>query len=219
MSNQPFEDRRQAGQALAAVLRERVVNAAPLHNPLVLALPRGGVPVAHEIAKVLNAPLDILLVRKIGAPGHEEFALGAVVDGIEPKWVVDEEMLKLFAPPPGWFDQQLATQLLEIERRRSLYCGARLPLAMQGRDVILVDDGLATGSTVRAALRALPDHHPRRIILAVPVGAAQTIERLRPQVDALVCLMTPDPFRAVGLHYRNFEQVSDREVIDLLTPA
>ena len=213
MSYPEFDDRRQAGQALAAALRDK-----PLHDPLVLALPRGGVPVGHEVAHALRAPLDILLVRKIGVPGNEEFALGAVVDGIQPKWVVDEDMLKLFDLPPGWFDQQLAVQLQEIERRRALYCGARLPVARENRDIILVDDGLATGSTVRAALQALYDPPARRIILAVPVGALPTLERLRPLVDELICLVTPEPFQAVGNHYRDFRQVSDQEVVALLAP-
>ena len=209
-----FEDRRHAGQALAAALGER-----QLDNPLVLALPRGGVPIGHEIAKALSAPLDILLVRKIGAPGNEEFALGAVVDGPRPQWVVDDEAMRLFSPPAGWFEQQVQVQLEEIERRRALYCGPRLAQPLADRDLILVDDGLATGSTVRVALKAIRNHHPRRVLLAVPVGPRETLERLQAEVDEVVCLTRPEPFRAVGNHYRDFSQVSDLEVMQLLAPA
>ena len=209
-----FDDRQHAGQALAAALREQV-----LDDPLILALPRGGVPVGHEIAKALRAPLDILLVRKIGAPGNEEFAIGAVVDGPRPHWVVDEDALRLFAPPPGWFEQQLQVQLAEIERRRALYCGPRLAQPLAGRDLVLVDDGLATGSTVRVALEAIRQQQPRRVLLAVPLGPRETLQRLRGEVDELICLATPEPFLAVGNHYRDFTQVSDLEVMALLTPA
>src|SRR5690606_1235220 len=176
------------------------------------------VPLGYEIARALGAPLDILLVRKIGAPDNEEFALGAVVDGADPQWVVDEEMLRLFDPPPGWVAQQVSAQLREIERRRALYCGSRLPVPLEGRDLLLVDDGLATGSTARVAIQALRGASGRRIVLAVPVGPAETVERLRPLVDELVCLATPEPFRAVGNHYRDFRQLSDQEVVALLSP-
>lgn len=211
---QQFADRHQAGRALAAALRD-----LPLSHPVVLALPRGGVPVAHEIAKALEAPLDILLVRKIGAPDNEEFALGAVVDGADPQWVVDEDMLRLFDPPPGWFSRQVDEQLREIERRRALYCGPRLPVPLQNRELVLVDDGVATGSTVRVALQALRGAGAARVVLAVPVGPAETLARLRPLVDELICLVTPEPFRAVGNHYRDFRQVSDLEVMELLSPG
>ncbi|WP_252273366.1 phosphoribosyltransferase [Pseudomonas subflava] len=208
-----FRDRRHAGQALVKQLRD-----LPLKRPVVLALPRGGVPVGHEVARALNAPLDVLLVRKIGAPGNEEFALGAVVGGAEPQWVMDEDMMRLFDPPPGWFERKVAEQLDEIERRRALYCGARLPTVLLGRDLLLVDDGLATGSTARVAIQALRSGGAGRIVLAVPVGPLETVQRLRPLVDELVCLETPDPFRAVGNHYRDFRQVSDQEVVELLAP-
>lgn len=209
-----FSDRHQAGQALANVLRD-----LQLHDPVVLALPRGGVPVGHPIARALGAPLDVLLVRKIGAPGQEELALGAVVDGVEPQWLVDEDMLRLFDPAPGWFAQQVTEQLREIERRRALYCGPRQPLVLENREVILVDDGLATGSTARVALQGLRKQRPRRVTLAVPVGPRETVEKLRPLVDELICLLTPEPFRAVGDHYLDFRQVSDLEVMELLSPG
>lgn len=206
-----FRDRHHAGQALAAVLGER-----SWQHPVVLALPRGGVPIDHEIARALSAPLDILLVRKIGAPGHEEYALGAVVDGDEPQCVVDEDMLRLFNPSPDWFAGQMAKQLREIERRRALYRGSRPTVPLERRDLIVVDDGLATGSSARVALKALRHRKPRGIVLAVPVGPLETIEKLRPEVDELFCLEMPEPFRAVGLHYEDFPQVTDLEVMELL---
>lgn len=209
-----FRDRRHAGQALAERVRD-----VSLKHPVVLALPRGGVPVGHEVASALNAPLDVLLVRKIGAPGNEEFALGAVVGGAEPQWVMDEDMMRLFDPPPGWFEHKVAEQLDEIERRRALYCGARMPMVLEGRDLLLVDDGLATGSTARVAIQALRTGGAARIVLAVPVGPLDTVQRLRPLVDELICLETPDPFRAVGDHYRDFRQVKDQEVVKLLAPG
>jgi len=212
MTYPQFTNRRHAGVALAMALRNLT-----LLDPLVLALPRGGVPVGREIARALQAQLDVLLVRKIGAPGHEEFALGAIVDGTEPNWVVDERMLDRFDPPPDWFEQQVLEQIRELERRRVLYRGAKAPARLEDRDLIIVDDGLATGSSVRAALKGLREHHPRRVIVAVPVGPAETVAKLREEVDDLVCLETPTPFRSVGDHYRDFHQLSDQEVIDLLS--
>lgn len=211
MPSVQYTNRRHAGVALAMVLRDM-----PLENPLVLALPRGGVPVGKEIARALGAPLDVLLVRKIGAPGNEELALGAIVDGPEPNWVVDEQMLERFDPPPEWFEQQALEQLRELERRRVLYRGVKAPAQLEDRDLIVVDDGLATGSSMRAALKCLRAHHPHKVVLAVPVGPAETVQKLRDEVDVLVCLDTPSPFRAVGDHYRDFHQLSDQEVIDLL---
>ncbi len=211
MPSVQYTNRRHAGVALAMVLRDM-----SLENPLVLALPRGGVPVGKEIARALGAPLDVLLVRKIGAPGNEELALGAIVDGPEPNWVVDEQMLERFDPPPEWFEQQVLEQLRELERRRVLYRGVKAPAQLEDRDLIVVDDGLATGSSMRAALKCLRAHHPHKVVLAVPVGPAETVQKLRYEVDALICLDTPSPFRAVGDHYRDFHQLSDQEVIDLL---
>lgn len=211
MSSPRYTNRRHAGISLAMVLRDM-----PLVDPLILALPRGGVPVAKEIARILGAPMDVLLVRKIGAPGNEEFALGAIVDGPEPNWVVDEQMLARFDPPPEWFEQQVLEQLRELERRHLLYRGVKAPAQLENRDLILVDDGLATGSSMRAALQCLRAQHPHRVVLAVPVGPAATVQKLREEVDTLICLDTPSPFRAVGDHYRDFRQLSDQEVIDLL---
>ncbi|MFV3371326.1 phosphoribosyltransferase [Pseudomonas sp. NY15435] len=211
MPSVQYTNRRHAGVALAMALRDM-----PLEDPLILALPRGGVPVAKEVARALGAPLDVLLVRKIGAPGNEEFALGAIVDGPEPNWVVDEQMLERFDPPPEWFEQQVLEQIRELERRRLLYRGVKAPARLEDRDLIVVDDGLATGSSMRAALKCLRAHHPHKVVLAVPVGPAETVKSLREEVDVLVCLDTPTPFRAVGDHYRDFHQLSDQEVIDLL---
>ncbi|MFU6993226.1 phosphoribosyltransferase [Pseudomonas paraeruginosa] len=211
MSYPRFADRRHAGRELAARLR-----GLRLPRPLVLALPRGGVPVAYEIALVLAAPLDLLLVRKIGAPGHPEFALGAVVDGADPHWVVDERMMELFKPPPDWFQHELAVQLRELERRRARYCRQRPAPRIEDRDVLLVDDGMATGSSALAGLQALRRQAPRSLRLALPVASAASVARLRPLLDELVCLDTPETFRAVGDHYRDFHPLDDDEVIELL---
>ncbi|HGY9628081.1 phosphoribosyltransferase [Pseudomonas juntendi] len=209
-----FKDRRQAGRALAQALKSRVQG-----QPLVLALPRGGVPVAYEVAKALAAPLDLVLVRKIGAPGNEEFAVGAVAEGNPPYCVADQAMMALFGASQDWFDAERDRQLLEIQRRRRAYCGDRPAPDVSGREVVLVDDGVATGSTARAALLALAAIGPSRLLFAAPVGAREAVAMLRPLVDELVCLEMPEPFRAVGLHYDRFEQTSDDEVVRLLAAS
>lgn len=209
-----FLDRRQAGQALARALKPLVQG-----SPVVLALPRGGVPVAYEIAKALQAPLDLVLVRKIGAPGHEEFAVGAVVDGASPTWVVNQALLDYFKVTTQWFEAAKDAQLEEIKRRRARYCGDRPPVPLSGRELIVVDDGVATGSTARVALLSLRDAQPQRLIFAVPVAPQESLDILRPLVDELVCLATPEPFHAVGLHYADFRQTTDEEVIELLDKA
>jgi putative phosphoribosyl transferase len=160
-----FKDRRDAGAKLARAL-ERFRSA----NPVVLALPRGGVPVGFEVAEHLHAPLDLLLVRKIGAPGHEELALGAVVDGLHPQVVVNQEIMETIRPPRGYLEAAKKRQISEIERRRRLYLGAARPIDVQGRLVIVVDDGIATGATMKAALRGLRRNQPSRLILAAPVA-------------------------------------------------
>jgi putative phosphoribosyl transferase len=209
-----FRDRVHAGQELAEALQHLADT-----KPLVLALPRGGVPVAFEVAKHLNAPLDLVLVRKIGAPGNEELALGAVIDGAEPKWVINQELLNQVAPPPNWFDEEMQRQLTELERRRQRYCGDRPAPLLGDRCVIVIDDGVATGATVRAALKGLKQSNPSRIVLAVPVGPRDVIEMLRTEVDELVCLAMPEPFIGVGRHYGDFDQTRDEQVIDLLARA
>lgn len=209
-----FKDRTDAGRQLAQAL----VGLAK-SDPLVFALPRGGVPVAFEVAKALHAPLGILLVRKIGAPGHAEYGIGAVVDGMNPQLVLNEEAMEIVRPSRQYIEAEKTRQLAEIERRRALYFGERPPLSVEGRTVVLVDDGIATGGTVRVALKALRRDRAAHIILAVPVAPRDTVDVIRAEADEVVCLATPEPFRAVGLHYEDFDQTTDDEVIDLLRRA
>ena len=212
--NPVFADRRDAGRRLAAALR-----GYARENPLVLALPRGGVPVGYEVARELGAPLDLVFVRKIGAPAQPELGLGAVVDGDDPQLVVNEDVVREVRPPPGYVEAEARRQLAEIERRRQLYRGGRLPEPVANRTVIVVDDGIATGGTVRAVLRALARLGPRRLVLAVPVAPRDSIRSLRAEADEVVCLATPEPFYAVGAHYDDFAQTEDRDVIELLAMA
>lgn len=209
-----FRDRREAGQWLA----DRLGHLAS-SDPLVLALPRGGMPVAVEVARALDAELDLLFVRKLGAPGYEELGIGAVVDGADPQLVLNEGVVRQLAPSPNYIRAEMQRQLAEIERRRRAYLGDRAPIPLEGRTVILVDDGIATGGTVRAALKGLRKARAARIILAVPVAPAETLATLRDECDELVCLAQPDPFHAVGAHYANFTQTCDAEVVRLLEEA
>jgi putative phosphoribosyl transferase len=209
-----FRDRRDAGRKLARAL-ERFKSA----DPIVLALPRGGVPVGFEIAEHLRAPLDLLLVRKIGAPGHEELALGAVVDGLHPQVVVNQEVMDMIHPPRGYFEEVEKRELAEIERRRRLYLGAAQPIDVKGRLAIVVDDGIATGATMKAALRGVRRNKPSRIVLAAPVAPRSAISDLEEECDEMVFLATPEPLYAVGFYYLNFGQTSDEEVIELLSKA
>lgn len=212
-SRMRFADRRDAGAQLA-----EAVMSLQLVDPVVLALPRGGVPVGFVVAKALAAPLDILLVRKIGAPGHEEYGIGALVDGASPQVVIDEAAAKLVGASPAYIDRIVAEQLAEIERRRAAYrTGPPIPLT--GRTVVLVDDGIATGGTVRAALKALAKVRAQRIVLAVPLAPREVLPDLRNLCDELVCLASPFPFFAVGAHYGDFTQTEDDEVIRLLAEA
>lgn len=207
-SNSPaFKDRRDAGRRLA----EAIGRDAPA-SALILALPRGGVPVADEIARALDAELDLLFVRKLGAPGYEELGIGAIVDGADPQIVLNEEIIRDLAPSRDYIRAEIARQLEEIERRRKEYLGDRKPVEVAGREVILVDDGVATGGTVRAALKGLRLARAKSIVLAVPVGPAEVVESLRQDCDRVICLISPRPFYAVGVHYADFRQTSDEEV-------
>jgi putative phosphoribosyl transferase len=209
-----LRDRHDAGRRLAAAL----MRLKP-ERPVVLALPRGGVPVAFEVAQALDAPLDVILVRKIGAPGQPELGIGAIVDGSEPQLVLNDEMVRLVQPDAGYIEAEEKRQLTELERRRKLYRGARPPAAVEGRTVIVVDDGIATGGSVKAVLQALARAKPARLVLAVPVAPQDSLEAVSSAADEVVCLASPDPFFAVGAHYRDFTQTTDDEVITLLRQA
>jgi predicted phosphoribosyltransferase/dienelactone hydrolase len=206
-----FRDRADAGRRLAQALA-----GLPLQDPVVLALPRGGVPVALEVARRLGAPLDLLLVRKIGAPAQPELAVAAVADGDPPVLVFDDETAELTGATRPWIEERARSEQGENRRRRQAYLHGRPPLPVAGRTVVVVDDGIATGTTVRAALKALRTQQPARLVLAVPVAPPETLAAMRPLVDDVVCLSQPPYFRAVGAHYRDFEQVSDAEVVECL---
>ncbi len=206
----PFRDRKDAGARLAARLA-----GYKTERPVVLALPRGGVPVAAEIATVLAAPLDILLVRKIGVPYQPELAMGAVVDGGQPTIVRNEDVIAIAGVSQEMFRSVCDAELAEIERRRRVYAGGREPVPIAGCTVVVVDDGLATGATMKAALRALKTRGPARLVMAVPVAPADTLAEMAAEADDVVCLETPEVFGAIGAFYDNFRQISDREVIAL----
>jgi putative phosphoribosyl transferase len=208
-----FRDRIDAGRALAA----RLDAYAHRSDVLVLALPRGGVPVAFEIAKALPAPLDVFLVRKLGVPGREELAMGAIATG--GVRVLNQEIVRGLNIPDGLIARVSQEEELELNRRERAYRGDRPPLEVAGRAVIAVDDGLATGSSMRAATIALRKLEPARIVVAVPVAAPETCSQLQTEVDEIVCARTPDPLYAVGLWYEDFDQTTDDEVRDLLERA
>ena len=203
----PFLDRADAGRQLARALASYKDRA-----PVVLALPRGGLPVAAEIAAALAAPLDVVLVRKVGLPEQPELAMGAVVDGDEPIVVRNDDVIAAGGVSEREFEAACARELAEIERRRRRFVGDRGRAPIAGRAAIVVDDGVATGATARAALRAIRKRGPKTLVLAVPVAARDTIEELRSEVDVVVCLEAPRYFDAVGAFYADFRQVSDEEV-------
>jgi putative phosphoribosyl transferase len=180
----------------------------------VLALPRGGVPVAYEVAKALHAPLDIFLVRKLGVPGHEELAMGAIATG--GVRVLNDDVVGYLDIPADVIDAVAEIELGELERRERAYRGDRPEPEVQGKNVILIDDGLATGSTMRAAVKALREQDPARIVVAVPVSAAQTCDEYRMGVDEIICAQTPEPFMGVGMWYGDFSQTTDEEVREIL---
>lgn len=205
-----FRDRREAGRALA----RRLASYAGRADVIVLALPRGGVPVASEIARALDVALDVFLVRKLGVPGHEELAMGAIASG--GARVLDSEVVKVYRVSDEEIARVAAAESRELVRREHAYRGDRPPLDFSGRTVILVDDGLATGSSMRAGLAALRRLSPARIVIAVPVAPRSTLSALAGLADETVCLATPEPFHAVGMFYDDFGQVGDKEVRDAL---
>jgi len=209
-----FHDRQDAGRQLAAALAQ-----FKDRQPCVLALPRGGVPVAFEVAKALQAPLDLVIVRKIGAPDQPELAVGAVVDGAHPELVINREIVALLDISDEYLAEEKARQLKEIERRRQTYLAGRPGLDVSGRTALIVDDGIATGATIRAALLATRRAHPKLLVLAVPVAPTDTITALRSEADEVVCLEPHDVFGAISVFYADFTQVSDEEVRDIVTRA
>ena len=206
-----FADREAAGRRLAA----EVERLAP-SRPVVYALLRGGAPVAFEIAQALGAPLDLLFVRKIGVPFHEELAAGAVVDGEQPDIIFNEEIMRALRLSKAEIKALAKPQLKEIERRRALFMPGVPPLPAAGRTAIIVDDGVATGASMRAAIAAVRRRAPVRIIVATPVAAAATVRALRELADEVVCLIAPEDFGGVGQFYRDFHQLSDEEIVALL---
>ncbi|MGR4868177.1 phosphoribosyltransferase [Variovorax sp. LARHSF232] len=212
MASEVFRDRRAAGQELGKRL-----SAYRGRDSIVLALPRGGVPVAFEVALALHAPLDVIVVRKLGVPGHEEYAMGAMASG--GLRVLNDGVVHELGISTAAIEDVVHAEQIELERRERLYRGNRPPPEVRGRTAILIDDGLATGSTMLVAARALRTQHPARIVVAVPIAAADTCESLRTEADDVICARTPWPFRAVGLWYQDFSQTSDDEVCTLLRLA
>lgn len=211
MLQERFRDRVEAGQLLGRAVKERLGNPS---NLIVLALPRGGVPVGCEVARALGLPLDVFIVRKLGVPGHEELAMGAIASGgIR---VLNDDVLRHIPVARDAIEAVSARELLELERRERSYRGSKAPLDVKGKTVVIVDDGLATGSTMRAAVRALRKENAGRVIVAVPVAARETCESFSREIDDVICLRTPSPFEAVGLWYEDFSQTTDEEVHQLL---
>lgn len=206
-----FANRVEAGHALGAEVARRI---GKRDDAIVLGLPRGGVPVAHAVAEAIHAPLDVFIVRKLGLPGHEELAMGAIASG--GVRVLNDDVLRSMPVPQSRIEAVAEREQRELERREQEYRGRRPPVDVKNRTVIVVDDGLATGSTMRAAVRALKKMEPRVVIVAVPVASSQACRDLESEADGVVCLYTPEPFEAVGLWYDDFRQTSDEEVHALL---
>ena len=209
-----FENREQAGRELA----ERLAGMA-LTDPLVVALPRGGVPVAYEIAKKLGAPLELILVRKVGAPGQRELAMAAIVEGAGSEMVVNQEVVDALGVSERALNAAADAERRELKRRLEAYRAGRGSPQVKGRDVVVVDDGVATGASLMAALKALRKGNPKRLIAALPVGPADSIEALGRIADEVVCLARPEPFYAIGLHFADFHQLGDGEVTRILAQA
>src|SRR5580704_969849 len=205
-----FPDRSEAGRLLAA----KLTAYANRPDVLVLGLPRGGVPVAYEVAQALGAPLDVFVVRKLGIPGYEELAMGAVATG--GVRVLNDEIVRRLRIPEYIIDAVAARELQELARRERLYRGGRPPPDVRGRTVVLVDDGLATGATMYAAIEALRQQNPARIVVAVPTASPETCEEMKTKADEVICAITPEPFQAVGRWYQDFSQTTDEEVEALL---
>jgi predicted phosphoribosyltransferase len=208
-----FRDRKEAGRRLAAELRKY----AGQRDVVVLALPRGGVPVASEVARALGAPLDVFVVRKVGVPWHEELAMGAIASG--GVRLLNEELIRVYRIDPADVEMVMRREQAELERRERLYRGGRPFPDLRNKTVILVDDGLATGSTMRVAVEALRKEGPARIVVGVPVASPETCDAFRDVADDIVCAMTPEPFYAVGIWYDDFSQTTDEEVHELLASA
>jgi putative phosphoribosyl transferase len=209
-----FASREEAGVALARRLAKET-----FVRPVILALPRGGIPIGLKCAQALKAPLDLLMVRKIGVPWQKELAAAAIVDGESHELVLNDNVMTMTGLDVSDLEGEIVEELAEIERRRKKYLQERPPIAVKDRSVIIVDDGIATGTTLRVAIKALRKRQPKEIVGAVPVAPADTIERLRSEVDRIFCLAQPEPFYAIGLHYVDFHPVSDEEVIRLMAQA
>lgn len=208
----PYRNRREAGKVLAGLVQQ-----LPVRDSVVLGLPRGGVPVALEVAHAINAPLDVFIVRKLGVPGHEELAMGAIASG--DVRVLNDDVVDSLNIPPAAIDAAVRRETLELRRREARYRDGRPPVDVRGKRAILVDDGLATGASMRAAVKALRLLGPAEIIVAVPVAAADSCDDFRREVDVCICAATPEPFYGVGAWYRDFAATSDREVRELLALA
>lgn len=204
-----FKDRTEAGKILAEALSEYKDK-----NTIVLAIPRGGVVVAYEVAKALNAPLDLIIPRKIGAPSQPELAIGAVTE--DGTTILNQDIIQYLRVPDDYIKTEVKRQIEEIKRRIQRYLGDKPRLSIEGKVVILIDDGVATGATTRAAIASIRKRKPALIVLAIPVGPPDTVKELREDADKVICLTTPKPFFAIGQFYENFEQTSDEEVIQIL---
>jgi len=206
-----FENRQQAGQALA-----RRLDTIDPGSTVILALPRGGVPVAREVCSATGTPLDLILVRKVGAPGHSELAVGALADGPPPTLVINREVAASCGLSEGDVRKLAKAEEPELERRRKAYLGSRRPIDLAGRTAIIVDDGIATGATMKAAVKAARARKAALVVVAVPVASREAIQQLKSEADHVICLDAPEPFWAVGQHYASFPQVTDEEVTEAL---
>jgi putative phosphoribosyl transferase len=209
-----FRDRTEAGRLLGEAIAEK-----GYADPVVLALPRGGIPIAIEVARALAAPMDLILVRKIGVPSQPELAAGAIVDGGEPETIYNDNVIAMTGLTRDRVDELGKRQLEEIERRRALYLKDRPAVPVAGRTAIVVDDGIATGATARAALHAMRRKQARKVVLAVPVGPSDTLASFAGEADEVICLSEPAPFYAIGIHYLDFRQLDDDDVIELMAEA